>query len=207
MTPRDKLQDTPANDMLREYRLQEYVRAMSSDQLVSYRVWDAPTRWFHWINALTVLGLILVGILILFAGSLGISPAGRVAAPNVDPSPLTPLARDLMDQNAYTAIRSFRAPFVETHEFIFYLLGVVVILHVAAVVVTELRYGGTLVSAMLTGRKIVPSNSRHYPPNSRPKSSPTPSPSRCDLPTACASITPITVVRSQGTQLRSGSHE
>ena len=52
--------------------------AMSSDQFVSYRVWDAPTRWFHWINALSVLGLILVGVLILFAGSLGMSPTGRV---------------------------------------------------------------------------------------------------------------------------------
>ena len=36
----------------------------------------APTRWFHWINALTVLGLILVGTLILFAGvvDLGAAP-------------------------------------------------------------------------------------------------------------------------------------
>jgi len=249
--------------MLPGYRLKEYARAMSGDQLVSYRVWDAPTRWFHWINALTVLGLILVGILILFAGSLGVSPAGKVtikaihvwigyamalnllwrfvwaflgnkyarwrailpggpgylaaleayvsafvaghpkhylghnpigrlavlvillllvvqavtglvlagtdlfyppfgswiarwvAASNVDPSTLTPLARDLMDQTAYGAMRAFRAPFVETHEFTFYLLVAVVIVHVAAVVMTELREGGTLVSAMLTGRKIV----------------------------------------------------
>ena len=43
----------------------------------------------------------------------------------------------------------------ETHEFTFYLLVGIVILHVAAVVVTELREGDTLVSAMLTGRKIV----------------------------------------------------
>jgi Ni/Fe-hydrogenase 1 B-type cytochrome subunit len=52
---------------------------MSSNQLVSYRVWDAPTRLFHWINALAVLGLILVGTLILFSGSLGVSPSGKVA--------------------------------------------------------------------------------------------------------------------------------
>jgi Ni/Fe-hydrogenase 1 B-type cytochrome subunit len=237
---------------------------MSSDKLVSYRVWDAPTRWFHWINALTVLGLILVGTLILVAGSLGVTPAGKVAiktihvwigyvmtlnllwrfvwafygnryarwkailpggpgylagveayvsafvaghpkhylghnpigrlavsliflllviqavtglvlagtdvfyppfgswiahwvaAPNVDPSTLTPSARDLMDQTAYAAMRSFRGPFAELHEFMFYLLVAVIILHVTAVVVTELREGGNLVSAMLTGRKIVP---------------------------------------------------
>ena len=236
---------------------------MSSDQLVSYRVWDAPTRLFHWINALAVLGLILVGTLILFSGSLGVSPSGKVAiktihvwigyamvlnltwrfawaflgnryarwkailpggpgylaaleayvasvvaghprhylghnplgrlaisaillllvieaatglvlagtdlfyppigswiagwvaAPNVDPSTLTPLTRDLMDQAAIAAMRSFRAPFARTHEFTFYLLVAIVIMHVAAVVLSELREGDTLVSAMLTGRKIV----------------------------------------------------
>ena len=100
-------------------------------------------------------GLVLAGT-DLFYPPLGSWIARWVAAPNVDPSSLTPLARDLMDQTAYAAMRSFRAPFVETHEFTFYLLGAVVILHVAAVVVTELREGGTLVSAMLTGRKIVP---------------------------------------------------
>jgi len=60
-----------------------------------------------------------------------------------------------MDQTAYAAMRSFRGPFVRTHEFTFYLLVAIVILHVAAVVVTELREGDTLVSAMLAGRKIV----------------------------------------------------
>ena len=236
----------------------------TSQPLVAYTVWDAPTRWFHWINALTVLGLILVGTLILFDNSLGMSAAGKVmaktihvwigylmvvnllwrfvwaffgnryarwkailpggpgyvaaaeayvsaflagepkhylghnpigriavflillllvvqaatglvlagtdifyppfghwiaswvVAPNTDPSALTPLARDLMVQNAYAAMRSFRAPFAEIHEFSFYLLIAMVALHVVAVVVTELREGGALVSAMLTGRKIIP---------------------------------------------------
>jgi len=234
----------------------------ANERLVAYRVWDAPTRWFHWINALSVLGLMLVGILILFSGSLGISPAGRVtvktihvwlgyvmtlnlvwrfawaflgnryarwravlpggpgfpraleayitaflagdprhylghnpagrvavamillllvvqavtglllagtdilyppfgswiahwiAAPNVDPSALTPLTRNLMNQDAYAAMRSFRAPFVEIHELAFYGIAAVVVLHVIAVVVTELREGGSLISAMFTGRKI-----------------------------------------------------
>jgi len=234
----------------------------ANERLVAYRVWDAPTRWFHCINALSVLGLMLVGILILFSGSLGISPAGRVtvktihvwlgyvmtlnlvwrfawaflgnryarwravlpggpgfpraleayitaflagdprhylghnpagrvavamillllvvqavtglllagtdilyppfgswiahwiAAPNVDPSALTPLTRNLMNQDAYAAMRSFRAPFVEIHELAFYGIAAVVVLHVIAVIVTELREGGSLISAMFTGRKI-----------------------------------------------------
>ena len=234
----------------------------ANEQLVAYHAWDAPTRWFHWINALSVLGLMLVGILILFSGSLGISAAGRVtvktihvwlgyvmtlnlvwrfvwaflgnryarwravlpggpgfpraleayvtaflagdprhylghnpagrvavaiillllvvqavtglvlagtdilyppfgswiahwiAAPNVDPSALTPLTRNLMNQDAYAAMQSFRAPFVEIHELAFYGIAAVVVLHVIAVIVTELREGGSLISAMFTGRKI-----------------------------------------------------
>ena len=235
----------------------------ASEPLVAYRVWDAPTRWFHWINALAVLGLIVVGTVILFDNSLGMSPAGKVtaktihvwigyvmilnllwrfvwaffgnryarwgailpggrgymaaveayvsaflagepkhylghnpigriavlvilvllviqavtglvlagtdifyppfgswiahwvAAPNIDPSTLTPLTRDLMDKSAYGAMRAFRSPFAEIHELVFYLLLAMIALHIIAVVATELREGGALVSAMLTGRKII----------------------------------------------------
>ncbi len=237
---------------------------MSAGQLVAYRVWDAPTRWFHWVNALSVLGLMATGLLILFSGDLDVSPAGKVtlktihvwigyvmtvnllwrfvwaffgnryarwkailpggrgylasleayvsaflaghpkrylghnpvgrlavfvillllvfqagtglvlagtdifyppfgkwiagwiAAPNIDPVTLTPLARDMIDPKAYAAMRSFRAPFAELHEIGFYLFAGIVFVHIVAVVVTELREGGTLVSAMVTGQKIVP---------------------------------------------------
>src|SRR5215469_4067101 len=50
----------------------------ANEQLIAYSVWDAPTRWFHWINALSVLGLILLGTLLLLARSLGISSDGRL---------------------------------------------------------------------------------------------------------------------------------
>jgi len=59
-----------------------------------------------------------------------------------------------MNQDAYAAMRSYRAPFVEIHELAFYGIAAVVVLHVIAVIVTELREGGSLISAMFTGRKI-----------------------------------------------------
>ena len=43
-----------------------------------YLAWDAPTRWFHWINALAVIGLMATGIMILNDDALGISAAGKV---------------------------------------------------------------------------------------------------------------------------------
>lgn len=47
-------------------------------ELKAYRVWDAPTRWFHWINALSVLGLIVVGYLILHGRDLELPRTGSL---------------------------------------------------------------------------------------------------------------------------------
>lgn len=233
----------------------------------AYYVWDASTRWFHWINALAVFGLIVTGVFILFDGEFGFSPEGKltlkavhvtfgyvmainllwrfiwgffgnrharwsailpggpgyatalrtyiaslrsgapdqyvghnplgriavslllllllaqaitglvlagtdlywapfgtyfaewVAAPGVAPSAVPPGvgpgATDLIDKTSYDAMRAFRALFKQTHEVVFYTLFVIIILHIAGVVITELREGGSIVSAMFTGRKIL----------------------------------------------------
>jgi len=233
------------------------------NELKSYPVWDAPTRWFHWINALSVIALAGAGLVILnddalglsnpgkfalkklhvwvgyvfvlnlcfriawaFAGNryarwrqvlpggpgylhsvrsyvsafvagkpqryLGHNPLGRlavaamfalivvqastglvlagtdifyppfghwfahsIAAPGVAPSTVVPYAPELYDKPKYESMRAMRKPFVEVHEVTFYLLLIAAALHIAAVVVTELREGGNLISAMFTGRKIV----------------------------------------------------
>jgi len=41
--------------------------------LKEYRVWDVPTRIFHWVNFVTVLLLIFMGLIMLFKESIGIS--------------------------------------------------------------------------------------------------------------------------------------
>ena len=232
-------------------------------ELRTYAVWDANTRWFHWINALSVIALMVVGILILKAGALhvpnsgkailktlhvwigyvlvanllwrivwaffgnryarwramlpggrgffhalrsyiaafiaghpeqygGHNPVGRlgiaallllitiqaitglvlagtdlfyppfgswiaqwVAAPGVDPGSLAPYAPTLYDTAAYQSMRAFREPIASVHLYTFYVLVATVVAHVAAVVVTELREGGNIISAMFTGRKIL----------------------------------------------------
>jgi len=232
-------------------------------ELKSYTVWDAGTRWFHWINALCVIALAVVGLVILNAGALDVSNAGKitlktihvwigyvfvvnllwrivwaflgnryarwrsilpggkgylhavrsyvaafsagppeqylghnplgrlgvaalcvlifiqavtglilagtdlfyppighwiaqwVAAPDVAPASLVPYAPKMYDAAAYDSMRAVRKPFAVTHVYSFYVLVVVVIMHVAAVIVTELREGGSIISAMFTGRKII----------------------------------------------------
>jgi Ni/Fe-hydrogenase 1 B-type cytochrome subunit len=100
-----------------------------------------------------VTGLVLAGTDIFYP-PFGSWVAHWSAVPSVDPSMLTPLARNLMDQDAYAAMRSFRAPFAKIHELTFYVIAAMVVLHVIAVTLTELREGVDLVSAMFTGRKI-----------------------------------------------------
>ncbi|WGJ13549.1 cytochrome b/b6 domain-containing protein [Methylocapsa sp. D3K7] len=43
-----------------------------------YLAWDAPTRWFHWINVAAVLGLIATGLVVLNDDALGLSAAGKI---------------------------------------------------------------------------------------------------------------------------------
>ena len=52
-------------------------------------------------------------------------------------------------------MRAFRGPFVEVHEFALYALAILIVLHLIAVVLTELHEGGSITSAMFTGRKIL----------------------------------------------------
>lgn len=232
--------------------------------LRSYRVWDASTRWFHWINAACIVALAAVGSVILHAKGLDISDDGKVtlktvhawvgyafalnllwrivwafvgnryaqwravlpggpgylhamrsyvdaflagrpqhylghnplarlgiallfllisiqavtglllagtdlfyppfghwiarwvAAPGIDPATLVPYAPEMYDKAAYDGMRALRKPFAVVHLYGFYALAVVAVLHVVAVVVTEVREGGSIVSAMFTGWKILP---------------------------------------------------
>lgn len=231
--------------------------------LHAYRAWDAPTRWFHWINAILVGALIVLGIALLTGSSFGVGAEGRhqlqrihavlggalavnllwravwafrggrsaqwrsllpggpgywkelrayltafeaghpryyighnplarlgvtvllvlllaqilsglallgvdQLAPPADrwlaetgaPSPTgtmipgVPWAIDWTRQQA----EALRGPLSLVHLYGFYLLVIAVIQHVFAVVLTELREGGDLVSAMLTGWKSLPAH-------------------------------------------------
>jgi len=235
---------------------------MSRPSLRAYRVWDLPTRWFHWINFVCILGLVAIGTAILYAKELGVTDSGKIllktthvwfgyvfvlnlawrlvwafignryarwaailpfrggygaalktylqelirgdvrpyvghnplarvmvsiffvllvlqavtglvlagtdiyyppfgqwiarwiAAPGVDPSTIAPYDKTGIDPASWEAMRSFRSPFVTIHYWNFYALLVAIVIHIAGVVVTELREGGGIVSAMFTGQKV-----------------------------------------------------
>lgn len=66
---------------------------------------------------------------------------------------LVPGNKEMLDPEGYAAMREFRAPFIEIHEICFYLLLIAILLHIVAVVVTEVRERSGLVSAMFSGIK------------------------------------------------------
>jgi cytochrome b len=98
---------------------------------------------------------------ILLAGTdVYMPPFGRyfaewVAAPDMDPSQVRPYAPDTVNETSYGEMRNFRTPVIATHLTTYYVLLILIMLHVVGVVTTELRKGGTIISAMFTGRKIL----------------------------------------------------
>lgn len=109
---------------------------------------------FLLITVQAITGLVLAGT-DLFYPPLGHWIAQWIAAPGIDPGALIPYAREMYSTAAYEEMRAFRKPFGLVHLYGFYVLVVVVFLHVAAVIITELREGGSIISAMFTGRKII----------------------------------------------------
>ena len=101
-----------------------------------------------------VTGLVLAGTDIYYP-PFGHWIAGWIAAPGVDPSTIAPYSKTGIDPTAWEAMRSFRSPFVTVHYWTFYALLLMIAVHIAGAIVTELREGGGIISAMFTGRKIL----------------------------------------------------
>jgi Ni/Fe-hydrogenase 1 B-type cytochrome subunit len=98
-------------------------------------------------------GLVLAGT-DLFMPPLGAKIASWIAAPGVDPASVVPYSPDLYDRDAYAAMRKLREPVVSIHEYAFYGLLLLGAIHIAGVVLAELR-GHNLISAMITGKKLM----------------------------------------------------
>jgi Ni/Fe-hydrogenase 1 B-type cytochrome subunit len=99
-------------------------------------------------------GLVLAGT-DLFYPPIGSKIAGWVAGPGIDPATLVPYAKEMYEPAAYESMRAFREPFIAIHYFGFYTLIILTVIHIIAVIVTELYEGGTLMSAMVTGKKVM----------------------------------------------------
>ena len=236
---------------------------MNESSLKVYKVWDLPTRLFHWINFTAVISLIFFGMIMLYKKELGITsveakiglkevhviigyvfvlnlgfrllwgfvgnryarwrtilpgkgflqtvhdyktslgtvdpqqflghnPLGRlavtvillllivmavtgliragtdiyyppfgtyvaeyVAAPDTDPASLVPYDPTGTIAEKTDRLKAFKKPFGLIHIYTSFILMFIIVVHIAAVVYTEVREGGGIISAMFTGRKVL----------------------------------------------------
>lgn len=101
-----------------------------------------------------VTGLVLAGTDIFYP-PFGGWIAEWIAAPGVDPKNLQPYAKLMFDETAYEAMRAFRKPFISIHYYGFYTLIAFAVLHIAAVVLSEVREDTNLISSMFSGNKVL----------------------------------------------------
>ena len=231
--------------------------------LQQYKVWDLATRVFHWINFITIISLIFVGMIMLFKKELGISgieakvalkevhvliayvfvlnfawriiwgflgnkyarwsnilpnkgfksrlgsyiesikngepqqylghnPLGRlaitfilllmfilavtglvragtdiyyppfgsfvaeyIAQPGIDPDSIKPYVSTGTDKDKVAALKAFKTPFGKIHIYASYVLMFMIILHIFVVVRTEIQEGGSIITAMFSGKKVL----------------------------------------------------
>lgn len=139
-------------------RLAEFVRGVAAGRAPFYLGHNPLARIFL---SLIVLSLIVQGTTgIVLAGTdvymppLGGTMREWVAGETHAPELVRPYAPETVNEAAYAEMRAFRSSFITIHELNFYLLLVLIAIHIAAAVVAEFREGGAVITAMFTGRKI-----------------------------------------------------
>ncbi len=140
------------------HSLRQYVRGFSAGTSPRYLGHNPPGRimvllLLVFLFAQATTGLVLAGT-DLYKPPFGGAIANWVT--NGDPDRLAnlkPGSKDAVDAVAYDEMRTFRKPFITVHEFSFYTLMVLIVLHMGGVVITEIREKNGLISAMINGEK------------------------------------------------------
>lgn len=119
---------------------------------------------FLLLSVMAVSGLIRAGTDIYYP-PFGSSFAAYVAAPGVSAATILPYDTKGTDEKKMASLKAFKSPVGKIHLYTAYLLMFIIILHVTAVILTETREGGGLISAMFSGKKVIsekPADSDKY---------------------------------------------
>ena len=140
--------------------LRSYISAIRTAQPRVYAGHNPLGRLMVTALMLLLVAQVITGLFIggadVYAWPLGDMFRQWVAEAGVDPSSLVPGDRKGVNTARYNEMRAIRAPIRLTHEYIFYALASLVVLHIAGVIWTEVRERVPLVSAMISGRKQFP---------------------------------------------------
>jgi cytochrome b len=147
----------PMGDEYKRQR-QAFVSGLKNGQTAQFMGHNPLARWmvtflFILLSTMAVTGLVLGGT------DLYMPPFGEHFKSWVAESPqaiekVKPYSDEGVNEVAYQEMRDFRKPFIKVHYYAFYILLVTIILHLVAVILTELRERVALISAMFTGEKV-----------------------------------------------------
>ncbi|MCW8853725.1 MAG: cytochrome b/b6 domain-containing protein [Gammaproteobacteria bacterium] len=110
---------------------------------------------FLLLTTQAVTGLVLAGTDV-YMPPFGSAMAEWVSEDKTRADEIKPYSKVNVNEASYKEMRAFRKPFISTHETVFYVLLLAIILHVLGVVYAELKEGNGIVSAMFTGKKVFP---------------------------------------------------
>jgi Ni/Fe-hydrogenase 1 B-type cytochrome subunit len=147
----------PLGDEYKRQR-QAFVGGLKNGHSTAFLGHNPLARWmvvflFAILTTMAVTGLVLGGT------DVYMQPFGGYFKSWVAESPETmmvvkPYSDEGVNKEAYQAMRDLRKPFGKVHYYGFFFLLAAILLHIAAVVLTELRERIGLVSAMFTGEKV-----------------------------------------------------
>ena len=113
------------------------------------------------ITAMLLLLIVMAGTGLIRAGTdiyyppFGAYVAEYVAAPDTDPASLVPYDPTGTIAEKADRLKAFKKPFGLIHLYSAFILMFIIVVHITAVVYTEVREGGGIISAMFTGRKVL----------------------------------------------------
>lgn len=141
--------------------LGSYIRGLSNRNAPQYAGHNPLSKLminllFILITIQAVTGLVLAGTDLYYPpfGNQFVEWIKAPTTPGVDHVEIKPGSKLGIDETAYKEMRDFRKPFITMHKYVFYTLVVAIVLHIAGVVVTEIRERNGLVSAMINGSKV-----------------------------------------------------
>ncbi|MDC9724859.1 MAG: cytochrome b/b6 domain-containing protein [Gammaproteobacteria bacterium] len=108
---------------------------------------------FLLLSVQAITGLVLAGTDV-YMPPFGNTIKEWVAVDSSTVDSVKPYSKEGVDDASYKEMRAFRKPFITTHYYVFYVLLAAILLHLLAVVMTELKERNGLVSAMFTGKKV-----------------------------------------------------
>ncbi len=137
--------------------VRQYITASRQGQPLSYAGHNplgqiAVIVIFTCMIIMAITGLVRAGTDIYYP-PFGSYAAEFVAKPGVDASNLVPYDKSEVNEEKFTQLKAFKKPFGTIHIYTSYFLMFMIVLHIAAVIRAEIKEGGTIISAMFTGKK------------------------------------------------------